>query len=427
MKKNPGTKDETQGAATKAPSRRRARLLLLAASVVFSLLAAEVALRVVGYSYPVFYVPDEELGYTLRPGAEGVYRREGLSHVLINSDGLRDREHAKEKPAGVFRIAVVGDSYAEALQVEQSQAFWSVMERRLAECPQFRGRAVEVINFGVSGYGTAQELLTIRRKVWQYSPDLVILAFTTNNDVTDNLRALKRTDEIPYFVRRDGRLVLDDSFRESRAFRARTSTLARAGAWVRDHSRVVQLFHQAQVALRTSLRALREKKPEEQQAPAPDGAPPTPPKDAAALGEELGIDNLVYREPLDATWEEAWAVTEELLAAVRDEVRAHGAELLVVTLSNGPQVFPDAAARAAFVRRVGATDLFYPDLRVKAVGEREGFAVLNLAPALQRYADENQAYLHGVGPLVGSGHWNELGHRVAGELLAEKICEGVTR
>ena len=424
MEKNPGTTNEAGGAAAKRPPRRRARLLLLAASLLFSLLMAEVALRAVGYSYPVFYVPDEELGYALRPGAEGVYRREGTAFVRINSDGLRDREHAREKPPGTFRVAVVGDSYAEALQVEQPSAFWSVMERELSGCPRFAGRSVEVINFGVSGYGTAQELITIRRKVWQYSPDLVLLAFTTNNDVTDNLRALKKTDEIPYFVRRDGRLVTDDSFRRAPAFRARTTRLARAGAWLRDHSRVIQLFHQAQFALRTSLRALRERKAEGQ--PAAGGGQP-PAGDAAAPGEELGIDNLVYREPRDATWEEAWAVTEELLAAVGEEVRAHGSELLVVTLSNGPQVFPDREARAAFLRRVGAADLFYPEARVRAAGEREGFAVLNLAPALQRYADEHKAHLHGAGPLLGSGHWNELGHRVAGELIAERICGGAPR
>ena len=42
-----------------------------------------------------------------------------------------------------------------------------------------------------------QEFLTLREKVWKYSPDLVMLAVTTNNDITDNSRALKKTDEIP--------------------------------------------------------------------------------------------------------------------------------------------------------------------------------------------------------------------------------------
>jgi hypothetical protein len=144
--------------------------------------------------------------------------------------------------------------------------------------------------------------------------------------------------------------------------------------------------------------------------------------DAAAA--ELGTDNLVYREPSDATWREAWAVTEELLKTMSGEAAARGARFVVVTLSNGIQVYPDASAREAFLRRVGARDIFYPDFRIKALGEREGFAVFNLAPPLQRYADENRAFLHGFGDGLGNGHWNQLGHRVAGELLAQHLCDG---
>jgi len=413
------------GGGPRGRASRRARLLLALAAVVFGLLLAEGALRAAGYSSPQFYVTDERRGYALRPGAAGWYRKEGAVYVRINSDGLRDREHAREKPPDTFRVAVVGDSYAEALQVEQAATFWAVMERRLQACAgQFAGgRRVEVINFGVSGYGTAQELITLRERALDYSPDLVLLAFTTNNDITDNSRALKKTDRVPYFVLRDGRLSLDDSFRETRAFRLNRSPLGRLGASLVSGSRVVQLTQQAHAALRAYL-----KRP----APAPSGdtpqqqPPQPPPTDAATLGEELGIDNLVYREPLDPTWDEAWRVTEELLKAMRDEVRGRGAQFLVVTLSNGIQVYPDPAARDAFMRRVGATDLFYPDARLRALGEREGFPVLNLAPALREYADRERVFLHGFGRELGNGHWNELGHRVAGEMIADRLCAGAT-
>lgn len=71
---------------------------------------------------------DEARGYALRPGMEGWFRKEGESYVRINSDGLRDRQHTKAKPENTLRIAVLGDSYAEALQVPMEQAFWAVME-----------------------------------------------------------------------------------------------------------------------------------------------------------------------------------------------------------------------------------------------------------------------------------------------------------
>ena len=402
-------------------------VVLVAALVGLALF--EVFLRATGYTYPVFYAPDADLGYALRPGMEGWNRKEGVAYVRINSDGLRDREHARAKPPNTFRIAVLGDSYAEALQVAQEAAFWAVMEQRLQRgCEAYAGRDIEVINFGVSGYGTAQELITLRKKVWDYAPDLVLLAITTNNDITDNARALKRTDEIPYFVIRDGQLALDDSFRDSSAFRLRQSTPNRAGRWLRDHLRVIQAMHEGHGAIKSALAAWRAR----QGAGAP--VPATQTKEAAnadgqrgaeeaATTGELGADNLVYREPAGAVWEDAWRVTEKLIARMRDEVGERGAKFTVVTLSNGIQVHPDPSARERFMRRLGVESLFYPDLRLKALGQREGFAVINLAPDLQAYAERNQVFLHGFGREIGNGHWNERGHAVAGELLAQKLCE----
>jgi hypothetical protein len=423
-------------------SKRKLRLVKLAMlffALLVGLFIAEIALRVVGYTYPIFYTTDTVRGYALQPGVSGWYRKEGEAYVRVNSDGLRDREHAKAKPAGTLRIAVLGDSYAEALQVPLEDAFWVVMEHRLQTCPAFAGRRIEVINFGVSGYGTAQELLTLRQKVWDYAPDIVLLALTTNNDITDNLRALKRTDEIPYFVYRNGQLTLDDSFRNTRTFRLRHSALNRAGRWIRDHLRVIQAFHQGHYALKNYLATKRAPAAlalpalilpvahaQTVNAPAQHDAnsqTANAPAAAAVVSDELGIDNLIYREPADDTWREAWRVTEGLLRLMRDEVSARGAKFVVVTLSNGVQVHPQPNARAAFLRRVGANDIFYPDTRIRAQGEREGFPVITLAPQLQQYAEQHQAFLHGFGRDIGNGHWNTLGHRVAGELLAQKMCE----
>ena len=169
---------------------RRAKIILLLSSLLLSLAIIEIALRITGYSYPEFYVADAQRGYALRPGLRGWYRKEGEAFVQINSDGLRDREHSKRKPANTIRIAVLGDSYTEAFQVNFENSFCALLERKLHECPALSGHEVEVINFGVSGYGTAQELITLRNQVWQYSPDIVLLAFTTNNDISDNVRGL---------------------------------------------------------------------------------------------------------------------------------------------------------------------------------------------------------------------------------------------
>lgn len=398
---------------------------ILLTGLLIGLFVTEIALRIINYSFPTFYSPDEYRGYVLTPEIEGWYRKEGESFVRINSDGLRDLEHAKQKPANTLRIAVIGDSYAEAFQVPLESAFWKLAENSLKSCSKLNGQTVEVINFGVSGYGTAQELITLQQKVFEYSPDVVLLAVTTNNDVSDNLRALKKTDEIPYFVYRGDRLVLDDSFRTNNAFQWRVSKISRLGTWFRDNLRVVQLVHHAQYALKNYFAKRRAQTPAP--APAQQVSNQTPPAEAAPnkpiRAEDIGVDNMIYREPADANWLEAWRVTEGLMTEMRRETESKGARFVVFTLSNGIQVFPEAAPRRAFLERIGASDIFYPDRRIKSLGEREKFTVFNLAPELQTYAEQNKVYLHGFGADIGNGHWNPEGHRIAGELVAKKLCE----
>jgi len=154
-----------------------ARIALFTFGVIIAVAVAEVALRLAGVSYPNFFsfwVPDPYCGAFHRAGASGWWSEEGHAWVSINSDGLRDVEHTIAKPPNTFRIAILGDSYAEAFQVPARHAFWAVMERDLARCPALGGRRVEAINFGVSDFGTAQELQMLRHRVWKYSPDMVL-------------------------------------------------------------------------------------------------------------------------------------------------------------------------------------------------------------------------------------------------------------
>src|SRR5258708_2155036 len=119
----------------------------------------------------------------------GWQQDEGRAYIKVNSQGWRDREHATAKPAATYRIAVLGDSYVEAMQLELERAFWSLLPERLKSCGFAGGRQIEALTFGVSGYGPAHELLTLQHRVWQYSPDLVLLAFFPGNDVRNNSQA----------------------------------------------------------------------------------------------------------------------------------------------------------------------------------------------------------------------------------------------
>lgn len=384
----------------------RANLLanagLLAGGLIVGLLLCEVILRVLGVSHPIFYQADYYLGQSARPGAEGWQTVEGKAYVRFNSAGLRDLEHLKDKPRNTFRIEVLGDSYAAAVNVRIDQTFWKVMERELSQCTELGHRKAEVINFGVSGYGTAQELIMLRRYAWAYSPDLVVLMFTPGNDFRDNSTLLDPMKMRPFFVLRNGKMVLDNSFRNSRRFRFNNSSFWRTFCRISDYSRTAQLaFDMIAVVHRRHQARITE-----------------------GYGGEPGLDDVVYRQPADATWKDAWAVTEELLETMHHDTVAKGAEFLMVTNTSGGQVDPDPAVVRALAERLDVPDLLYPDRRIAALGMNDDFAVLNLAQPLEAYAQQHHVYLHGFkNTTMGGGHWNVDGHRIAGKLIAQKVCQ----
>ena len=96
-----------------------------------------------------------------------------------NALGLRDRPYAREKPAGTFRIALVGDSIGAGWGVDDGLAFESVLEGVLdARSRAAGGPAVEILNFAVPGLGPGQRWEHFRRIGWATGPDLVIFEAT---------------------------------------------------------------------------------------------------------------------------------------------------------------------------------------------------------------------------------------------------------
>jgi hypothetical protein len=362
-------------------------------------------LRLMGIEYPLFYDYDPHLGNKLRPGVKGYWTEEGKGYVSINSDGLRDREHAIPHPANTLRIAVLGDSYAEAMQVNADEAFWAVMARDLQQCANLRGRRVEVINFGQSGFGTTQELLDLRYKVWKYTPDVVLLAFTTANDIADNVRLLKKVDYLPYYVYQGDKLVLDDQQTKENWSRENTR-------WRRFYLndllafRFFQVIHHAKETFWKWwwLEDFGKK------------------ASASVQGQESGISNMIYREPTTEVWKEAWRVTEGVLLQMRDEVAQKGAYFVAVTMTNGVQVNPSVIKRSSFAKSLGISDLFYPDHRLERFCQSHHIPILLLGPSFQEYATQHQVFLHGFGKTLGSGHWNQNGHRLAGQTIAQWLC-----
>jgi hypothetical protein len=182
-------------------------LSLILISTLFTLFLSEIALRLMGLN-PFYVSPERDrfwkydalLGWVHEPGQEGIFETPQFRTVVrINENGLRDRPHSYERKNDIERILVLGDSFAWGYGVEESERFSQLLEKSLD---------VEVINAGVSGYSTDQELLWYRNEGIKYETDLVILVLA-GNDVGDNDQELVNTIYYkPNFVLEEGQLVL---------------------------------------------------------------------------------------------------------------------------------------------------------------------------------------------------------------------------
>ena len=117
-------------------------------------------------------IPDPVLGWRPKPGIVAHSVRSGSYDVTVttNAQGLRGgRPTARATRPDTTRVAVFGCSQNFGSGVEDDETFSARVEASL--------RDVEVLNFGVHGYGTDQMLLRWEREGVDYTPDVVVLAF----------------------------------------------------------------------------------------------------------------------------------------------------------------------------------------------------------------------------------------------------------
>ncbi len=162
---------------------RKKRLIALLVSVLVACVVAEVWLRI-RHKHDreqrerLVHVRSDNprLVYEHQPNAEG--RFPGNPIVFrTNSAGFRDNEFVMPKPEGTYRIAVVGDSVTVGWNVPLEHTYPQLMEGIFREA----GENVDVMNLGVAGYNSIQEVETLRTKGLSYAPDLAIVGYVLND------------------------------------------------------------------------------------------------------------------------------------------------------------------------------------------------------------------------------------------------------
>ena len=132
----------------------RLRMLVVLLGLGAGLLLAEVALRVLGISSPRMMNVDPVLGPVRIPGRRWTQSVEGSAAVVINALGFRDRDWEMTKPADSVRIALLGDSYVEGLQVAGSATM----------CSTTRATSAGILCVPISAFATAVSNVALPRR-----------------------------------------------------------------------------------------------------------------------------------------------------------------------------------------------------------------------------------------------------------------------
>jgi hypothetical protein len=99
--------------------------------------------------------------------------------IKINSDGFRDVEYSIEKPPNTIRIIALGDSFTFGWGVNLTDIYIKILEKRLNEINTTIN--FQVMNFGVPGYNTLEEIELLKKKGLKYKPDIIILGYTADD------------------------------------------------------------------------------------------------------------------------------------------------------------------------------------------------------------------------------------------------------
>jgi len=166
------------------------KILLASFSALIALLAAELLVRAFNLAPHVRRIrvsysdensiykrsSDPILGYELKANYHNDHPDYNFTCGSTNSHGQHDVERKVEKPAGVRRVILLGDSVVESTE---SRGLDDLMNRQLEKL--YPDGKTEVLNFGVGGYCTLAEVELLKVKGLQFKPDVVIVVFVWND------------------------------------------------------------------------------------------------------------------------------------------------------------------------------------------------------------------------------------------------------
>ena len=178
---------KNQGKSTAKPKRRLGRRVIY---VLFLVAVVELALQLFYFAtagdwlytriaLPIFTV-DEDRGWAVKPELEYRHKtREFSVDYITNKEGFRtdrpDRFYVRPKPAGVFRILLIGPSFAFGWANDYADSYGVQVKEALGRSGAFGEKNIEVINAGIPSLHGLKQKNWCENEGCSYEPDLVIL------------------------------------------------------------------------------------------------------------------------------------------------------------------------------------------------------------------------------------------------------------
>lgn len=374
-------------------SKRAIRILGPIVIIAIGILLTEIALRIVPSpirSAPIheFDDPDSLLGVEMVPGTRATVQESCYTaRITINSSGWRDRERLIEKKSGVKRIAVLGDSFVMASQVNDDETLTRQLEKILED------NNVEVLNFGISSIGTAQQEILYEHVVAAYNPDIILVGFYVN-DVQNSSPALEN--------RFGSRLTFRNGESELVSKRKATPFFG-LRKWLRIHSTTFRLVKFAQQKISGVFSWNNQ-----------------------ALGPQTQLPNhlVIFTDPLPSEWEQGWTDVRESFRRLKGHMKPDQ-QLIVFAF---PDILQIAHDPATFVRGEYGVDppaTFNPRTsydRLHRLLQEEQITAFETLPSLLAVRDreglEYPYYMH-----TCDGHYSAYGLRTIAEILTSHLTQ----
>ena len=356
-----------------------------------------------------FYLYDEKCGWINTPNNEGTFRgfhyprAEFRNRIVTNSSGFRSSSEYKYEP-DKLRIAMLGDSFLQALQVKEEEILSTVIERTLSQ----KGLATKVYNFGVSSTGTIHQYGLFFEKALKIKPNIVIILFFSN-DLIDNSpyyehESLKLIPD--YTIEDDGRVIVNDFGEKPGQYLIKYtfSPPEKRGILERGIKKLDNFTksHRAFLFLRFLVELFRN-----ELLPIYDYDP------------TFDIYKKKYIKPL----RESFYVTVKLLEQLNDYCKNEAIEFIVVLIPSREQVNKKEWDRYVYLRRniliESAFDANTPLDKIKKVLQHKGIKVVDLRTNFIRLSRTESLYCH------YDRHFNQKGQQRAGEIISEFLLNKI--